>query len=390
MSDPVKDFASYLASITNETERARILSRARMLAVGQAPEEAFEAPIRTLGEYLDTAIEIPPSLVWPTIAVRGELTVTIGRAGKGKTTMNIHRILAWSAGKPMFENFTSSKGEVYLKPEEPLKTLIIENEGNAAMFHHKMGLRVYNSNLFTKDEQQVVRENILVWGNGGYSGFKLDNDKDVSTIKRGLEKHKPDIVFIEPFRQLWQGDENSAKDMSIVVDNILDFAHNFGCAVILSHHERKGGAGDDGELMSAGRGSTVLEGVAAVMENFQSVKGGDERELTWSKARYLQAPPPMRLKYDRERDLYDFIPVTDIEQAILEELAPTAQGDEPLNVAALSDALEEKPDKIRKITKKLVAEGRIKQLPSTYTGNGTTGHRFTLLPDPQLGGGLEI
>ena len=53
------------------------------------------------------------------------------------------------------------------------------------------------------------------------------------------------------------------------------------------------------------------------MENFQSAKGGDFRELTWSKARYLQPPPPVRLEYSFETGWYRHVPEDELEAAIL-------------------------------------------------------------------------
>jgi hypothetical protein len=334
--------------------------------------------VRNLGTYLDTEIEIPPSLVWPTIVVRREITTTLGRAGKGKTTMNLNRVLKWAAGRPLFDGFTSPHDEekTYLAPDKPLKTLILENEGSAGMFHQKMGTMLYNcGDLLSDEDRERIRENVFIWGDGGYSGLKLDDDKGVSNLRAGIEKCEPDIVFIEPFRQLWRGEENSATDMAVVIDNILAMGSDYDCGFILSHHERKGGAGED-DLMSAGRGSTVLEGAVACMENFQSVKGGDFRQITWSKSRYLQPPPPVRLQYDRDSGWYEYVPESNLDRAILEALDVQ---DEPINQSGLASLLDEKPASVGKSLTRLVAEGRITRLGSTTTHNGgTTGYRYSL------------
>jgi hypothetical protein len=125
-----------------------MMKRAEMLAMNAVPEEAFEPPVKTLGEYLDTPIEVPPSLVWPTVVVRREITTTLGRAGKGKTTLNLNRLMMWGCGRPLFEDFTAThgddKGKPFMDPAEPLKSLILENEGSAGMFHAKMGTMLYN------------------------------------------------------------------------------------------------------------------------------------------------------------------------------------------------------------------------------------------------------
>ena len=381
-------FSKVLAATDDPTQRARLMKRAELLAMNAVPEEAFEPPVKTLGEYLDIPIEVPPSLVWPTIVVRREITATLGRAGKGKTTLNLNRLMAWAAGKPYFAGFTATHGEEegtpFMNPSGPLKSLIVENEGSAGMFHQKMGTMLYNcGDILTDEERSLVRENVHVWGDGGYSGLKLDDEKGVNQLRRGIEKVEPDIVFAEPMRQLWRGEENSATDMAVVVDNILGIANDYDCGFILSHHERKGGAGED-DLMSAGRGSTVLEGVVACMENFQSVKSGDYRELTWSKARYLQPPPPVRLEYERESGWYTYVAEDSLDRSILEVLEIQT---EPNNKAGICDVLDEKDTRVAKALKRLVEENRIQRMGATSEGGRNTGYRYTS-KDAGEGGGL--
>lgn len=386
---PVQDFAQYLASITDENKRKQALARVRILAADALPDEAFEPEVASLRDYLAKPIEIPPSLVWPTIAVRGEITTTLGRAGKGKTTMNLNRIFAWAAGRPLFNGWTDHEGNEYLKPDGPLRTLIAENEGNAGMFHQKMGLMLHQGPLNAK-EKEMALDNLWIHGDGGYSGLKLDNDEGVKKLRAAIEKCEPDIVFIEPFRSLWRGEENSSTDMNAVVDNIVAMATDYGCAVILSHHERKSGVGDDGEKMSAGRGSTVLEGVVAVMENFESVKDGEYREMTWSKARYLPPPTPVRMEWDRESGWYEWVPTSAIEDGVIAALREA--GDEPLNLSGLAEETGESKKKLSPIMNKLVSDKRVKKLPSVSNQGGSTGYRYRLPydEDTPTPGGLRI
>jgi hypothetical protein len=372
----VKDFAAHLATVTDEAERARLLARVKMMAVDAAPDEAFEPDVTRLREYLAKDIPVPPSLVWPTIAVRGEITATLGRAGKGKTTMNLNRIFAWSAGRELFPGWTDHDGNTYLRPERPLRTLVAENEGNAGMFHSKVGELVREGDL-SQEQQEMCLDNIYVHGDGGYSGMKLDNDEGVAKLRRAIEAVEggiPDIIFIEPFRSLWRGEENSATDMAVVVDNMVALATDYDCAIILSHHERKGGDADD--LMDKARGSTVLEGVVAVMEHFASVKDGEYREMTWSKARYLPPPTPVRMEWDRETGWYKWVPTSAIADGVL--VALREAGDEPLNLTGLAEETGETKAKLRPIMKQLEGDKRVKKMASVSTNDGSTGARWRL------------
>lgn len=291
------------------------------------------------------------------------------------TTMNLNRIFAWSAGRSLFPGWCNNDGEEYLRPEKPLRTLIAENEGNAGMFHQKCGLLLHQGPL-NDAEKELALDNLYVHGDGGYSGLKLDNDEGVRKLRKSIEACKPDVVFVEPFRSLWRGEENSATDMALVVDNIVSMATDYGCAVILSHHERKSGPSDDGEKMSASRGSTVLEGVVAVMENFESAVGGDYREMTWSKARYLVPPPPVRMEWDRDTGWYVWVPQSAIEDSVL--AAVSEAGDELLNLRGLSEETGETIAKLRPVMKRLEEEKRVKKAPSVATQEGSSGTRWRL------------
>src|SRR5215218_2972974 len=95
----LRQVAAHLATL-DDAGYKRTLARIENLAAQQTPDEVLQAPIRTLGEYLDADIEIPPELVWPAILVRGEITATIGRAGIGKTMFTSNRLMKWAAGSP--------------------------------------------------------------------------------------------------------------------------------------------------------------------------------------------------------------------------------------------------------------------------------------------------
>jgi hypothetical protein len=156
---------------------------------------------------------------------------------------------------------------------------------------------------------------------------------------------------------------------------MVALATEFDCAVILSHHMRKGN--DDGDdKMSMARGSTVLEGVVAVMENFESVKDGEYREMTWSKARYLPPPTPVRMEWDRDTGWYKWVPTSAIADGVIALLREA--DDEPLNLSAIAEETGETKAKLRPIVKKLEEEKRVKKMPSISTQDGSTGARYRL------------
>ncbi len=168
----------------------------------------------------------------------------------------------------------------------------------------------------------------------------------------------------------------------------MALATDYGCAVILSHHERKGGYGED-DKMSAARGSTVLEGVVAVMENFESVVDGTYRELTWSKARYLPPPNPVRMEWDRDTGWYAWVAQTQIDDAIMEALRDA--DDEPLNLAGLVEVTGESKSKLGPRLKLMEKDKKIKKMASQSSQGGSTGFRYRLpTEDNSKYGGLSL
>lgn len=384
----IKNFAALLAQETDEAARARLLARVKMLAAQDAPDEAFEPPIRNLGEYLASPIEVPPVLVHPFMVVRGGLHATIGRAGKGKTVMNLNRILRWSAGLPLFDDWLDAEGDELLRPEDALRILVVENEGAAGLFHRQIGIMLHAQEFLSDEDRTKAKENVLIWGDGGYSDLKFDDPNKLNHLRAGIEKHEPDIVFVEPFRTLWKGEENSATEMQVVVDALMNVAADYNCACMIAHHESKHG-GDSDEKMSRARGSTVLEGAVTIMENFEGVKGGDFRELSWSKSRHGMAPNPVRMEWVPEAWWYRHVPTSQIDEAIITALRNNA--DEPMSVADLAEETGETKTLIRKHCKRLKDEDRLRQLPSIYSGDGSTGNRYAVATEADADfGGLAV
>lgn len=372
----LKEFADLLAG-ADEGERNALISRAKLLAMNSAEPEVFEAPIEMFKDYRVREIPVPPILVEPAIVVRGGITCTIARSGKGKTMMNLNRIMKWSCGRPLFDDLYTPDGHRVLDPSGPLKILIIENEGAPGMFHKQLNDMFAAEKYLTKKDRALVDENVLIWGDGGFSGLKLDDPAQLNMVRAGCEQWEPDIVFIEPFRGLWKGNENDATEMAVIADALSAIATDFNCGVILTHHERKSGAGEDGEKMSAGRGSTVLEGVVAAMENFDSARGGDFRELTWSKIRYGGGVKifPVRMEWQNKDWWYKHIPLDAIEQSLLDVLA---ENEDPMTITEIITETGEKEHTVRKTLKDLTEAEKVKKMSSVHTGAGSTGNRYRL------------
>ena len=391
MADITKDdVARFLAQITDEDERKKVLRQVQMLAANSAPPEAFQAPIRTAREYLAAEIEVPPIVIgtekYP-VLVRGGLNARIARAGKGKTVGTMNQFIRWAAGLPWFDDWVDLNGNHYYAPADgPVRTLVVENEGAGGLFHKQLK-DMFDAGVpyLTDEQRELALDNMHVWGDGGYAGIKLDDPEKLNQIREGIAQCKPDLVLIEPFRGLWNGDENSSTDMGKVADALVEIASDFQCAVLITHHENKSGGGEGADEMSRARGSTVLEGVVTVMEIWQGVQGDDYRELSQAKNRHGKKTPAVRVEWDSDAWWYSYVPDSDVAEAIIECLT---NAEEPMTVKDLSEATGETEAKIRKHAKDLYNDGKLKQMASESNGRGSTGIRYRL--PYEAAGGLAV
>lgn len=347
-------YGDYLVGLESDEERQRAMQQLQQLVVAQLPaEEVAKPPVSTLGEYLDTEIELPPILVEPGLVARGAISAMIARGGKGKTAVSLNRLLRWSMGKPLLDELPE-----LMKPVGPLKILIIENEGAPGHFQ-KVLRTIIEQNDFTPEEQALARENVHIWGDGGWSGLKLDDPANIELVDRAVGETGCDIVFIEPFRGLWRGDENSATEMANILDAISDIANKHNCAAMITHHENKSGGGEANDPMSAARGSSVMEAVAAVMERWAPVKGGRQRELSWIKARFDEAPAPVRLEFDRDKWSYRFVAEEEGEREVLGFLSQFPG--QYMTINEIKDELGESYQRVRKWCNALAEDDKIKK-----------------------------
>jgi hypothetical protein len=273
------------------------------------------------------------------------------RGGKGKTAVSLNRILRWGAGRPLYDELPD-----VMKPEGPLRTLIIENEGAPGHFQEKLQT-ILNSDAFNDEQRELVRENVHVWGDGGWSKMKLDQPENLALVKQGVQQCQADIVFLEPFRGLWTGDEQDSTAMAVVLDSLSELANEFSVGVMLTHHERK--SHDNLDHMDSARGSTAFEGHCAVMERWRAVSAGRQRELLWAKNRFIPEIAPVRMKWVAERWGYQLVVENDNVRRVLAILHAVAP--DWVTVKEACEELEEHQDTVRRWLNRAVEDGAAKK-----------------------------
>lgn len=122
-----------------------------------------------------------------------------------------------------------------------------------------------------------------------------------------LARCKPDVVIIDPFRNVHGLDENDSKEMAAVLSQFNQLMADFGCAFVLVHHSRKGEKGKAERNQDALRGSTALTAWATstIVLNPTNELGRVQADM--AKARDAEEYiAPLYLDFDR--DTFTFEP----------------------------------------------------------------------------------
>ncbi len=111
--------------------------------------------------------------------------------------------------------------------------------------------RVYRMTRNLGIDPEELRGHLHVVHARGRRGFGPD------AIMRAAKSTKAEVVIIDPVYKLLTGDENAAADVKPILAAFDALCERLGAAVVYSHHEKKGRAGDR-DARDRGAGSGVI------------------------------------------------------------------------------------------------------------------------------------
>jgi len=120
-------------------------------------------------------------------------------------------------------------------------------KGRVLYLQFELGVEVLQKRM--RDTMQVY-PNVIV---GTTFSMKLDKKPGQDFLRVALDAINPDVLILDPFVEIFSGDENKAQDIGILKDFINDIIDAYQCSVVLIHHTGK-------DESKGGRGSIVLEG----------------------------------------------------------------------------------------------------------------------------------
>ena len=205
---------------------------------------------------------------------RGGGLLMPGPSGIGKSSLSMQLMICWSLNRPCFG----------LVPAKPLKSLLIQAEndmGDIAEFRDGVlkGLKL-NTN-----DAQAACEGILTCHINDACG-----DGFFEVLRPLLEKHRPDLLWLDPLLAYLGGDVSRQEVVSPWLRNKLNpLLCEFQCGCIIVHHTNKPPSGREkpdwqaGDFAYLGSGSAELANWPRAVMAIRSIGDHDAFELKLGK-----------------------------------------------------------------------------------------------------------
>lgn len=234
---------------------------------------------------------------------RGQVTVTIGTTGAGKSSLDLVEGIALATGRKLLHEEPAERCRVWVHNGDDDKDEVYRRIG-AVCQHYDIPPAELESWLFITTNKDFGFK--LVNGNG--SGALTVDTNAVGAIKDTILENEVDVIIFEPLVTLHSVSENDNVRMNAVIHVFAEIAEDCNCAVELCHHTRKLANGAEEYGIDDSRGaSAVMGGVRSLrIVNAMSAKeagqAGIEEEkrrlyfrVDRGKANYL--PPAMCLSW---------------------------------------------------------------------------------------------
>lgn len=233
-----------------------------------------ERPSRFRVYRADELVALPPaSWLVDDMLPTDALAALVGPSGKGKTFLTVGLACSVATGSPWLGHDVGLSGPV----------LYIAAEGTAGL-----------------------RQRVVAWVAAHHADHALPlyficetvnflEDGDVAEVMRAMAclPAPPRLVVVDTLhRAMPGGDENSAKDVGVVVTHADRLRREAGCTVLMVHHSKK-----DADVE---RGSTALRGACDTLLMLRDDEG--VRALHCDKQKDAQDFPPLTLAFSPSRD----------------------------------------------------------------------------------------
>lgn len=178
---------------------------------------------------------VPPIPVLPEIFDAKDKVVIIGQSKTRKSFFTEQLAMCLASGMS-FLGFQSAGKK---------KVVLVQSEITLDNYHARCVRMAEHLGIPHPDLDQLIIVNAR--------GLKYLEE----VIEEAATLHKPDVIIIDPFYKVIQGDENKSEDIKLILRFFDRLTEKTGAAIMYVHHDKKGVSGDQ-QLTDRGSGSGVL------------------------------------------------------------------------------------------------------------------------------------
>ena len=231
---------------------------------------------------------IPPrAWVVPGFLMRRHVTVLVAPSGSGKSLLTLQLGLASAKGKSWAGWFPRGKFQVF----------VVNSEDDI----NEMRRRLAAAARAMEYDQNELRDSFILADESYEVVLAKFDARSKSLIRTPLFEqlvstiieNKVDILFVDPFAETFEGDENSNSELKWACMLWREVARRTDTAVCLVHHTKKYASGMAGDV-DAARGASALIGVARIVATLFPMTPGE--------AELMQVPEEQRVHYLRFDD----------------------------------------------------------------------------------------
>ncbi len=196
-------------------------------------EDRFDEKIFSLQEVLRDSREEPDPVIGNGILLNQTLLLISGKKKTLKTMLTMNLALGLANGK------TFSLFEIHKKH----RVLLLSAEGG--YFPNRRRIKKMSKRFSSKDEIKLD----LSFD----SRLRIDLRDGQNRLREILKHFKPEVLILDPLIKFHNCEENSSKEMNVVMTQLRNLIEDFNISIILVHHMGK-------SETSGPRGSSAIQG----------------------------------------------------------------------------------------------------------------------------------
>jgi hypothetical protein len=195
----------------------------------------------------------------PGMLMRKQITVLVAPSGSGKSLLTLQLSIACAQGKPWSG----------WRPRKAFRVLVINSEDDVDEIRRRLAAAARVMQV----DQIAIRNNVAVLDSTNGSAVVAKFDAKTKTLTRTprleeiikiITENQIDIVFVDPFAETFEGDENSNSELKWAGMLWREVARRTNTALCLVHHTKKYATGMAGDV-DAARGAGALIGIARIV-----------------------------------------------------------------------------------------------------------------------------